>query len=234
MEPTIVAIGGAGLSEERDGKQLEDYILGLTGKPSPRVCNIPTASGDSPVGVLRFYSVMTVDRCQPSHLQLFDRKIADLRGFLLSQDVIYVGGGNTNAMLAVWRQHGVDEILREAWERGIVLCGSSAGANCWHEASTTDSWGLPLRPLLDGLGFIPGSFSPHYDAEVTRRPLYQQWISEGSIPDGYACDNSVAIHYEGTRIAGFVSSRPDARAWRLEKTTDGFRETEVVPRFLGT
>src|SRR5262245_49251435 len=122
MEPTIVAIGGAGLSDERDGKQIEDYILGLTGKELPRVCFVPTASGDGLPYIARFYTVMTVDRCLPSHLQLFDRKVADLRTFLLSQDVIYVGGGNTNAMLAVWRQHGVDEVLREAWERGIVLC----------------------------------------------------------------------------------------------------------------
>jgi peptidase E len=229
VEPTIVAIGGAGLSEERDGKQIEDYILRLTGKPLPRVCFVPTASGDALPGIVRFYSVMTVDRCQPSHLQLFDRKIADLRTFLLSQDVIYAGGGNTNAMLAVWRQHGVDAIRREAWQRGIVLCGSSAGANCWHESSTTDSWGLPLRPLLDGLGFVSGSFCPHYDAEATRRPLYQQWVAEGSIPGGIACDNSVAVRYEGTRIAEFVASKETARAWRVERTAGGFEETEITP-----
>src|SRR6266511_509836 len=171
MTRTIVAIGGGSLSEERDGKQIEDYILDVCGKENPRVCDIPTASGDNPAGILRFYETYTAERCRPSHLTLIDRKIADLRSFLLGQDIIYIGGGNTAAMLAIWRQHGVDEILGEAWDQGIVLCGSSAGAICWHEAGVTDSFGLPVQPLKDGLGFIPGSFCPHYDAEATRRPV---------------------------------------------------------------
>jgi peptidase E len=159
--------------------------------------------------------------------------VSDAREFPLSQDVIYVGGGNTAAMLAVWRQHGVDAILREAWERGIVLCGASAGANCWHEASTTDSFGPALAPLLDGLGFVPGSFSPHYDVEPLRRPLFQAAVAKGDLPPGVACDNCAAVHYEGTAVAEFVSSKPAARAWRLEKVGKASRETEIVPRYLG-
>jgi peptidase E len=234
-EPTIVAIGGGVLLEDPNQQLIETYILSLTGKDDPRVCFIGTATGDNPANIVRFYSVFTQHRCRPSHLALIDRKVSDLGAFLLAQDVIFVGGGNTNAMLAVWRQHEVDAILREAWQKGIVLCGGSAGANCWHESSTTDSWGLPLRPLNDGLGFVPGSFCPHYDVEVTRRPLYREWVSKGLLSAGYACDNGVAVHYEGTAVRAVVASLPEARAYRLEQDgSGGYRETEIVPRFLGS
>ncbi|MPZ48840.1 MAG: peptidase E [Dehalococcoidia bacterium] len=232
MEPTIVAIGGGSLSESRAEQQIEEYILRLTGADDPRICFIGTASGDTPANIVRFYSVFSSDRCRPSHLTLIDRKVTDLREFLFSQDAIYVGGGNTGALLAIWRQHGLDAVLREAWERGIVLCGSSAGANCWHEASTTDSFGPKLEPLLDGLGFIQGSFCPHFDVEAQRRPLYRGLVAEGALPDGTACDNCVAVRYEGTRVAEFIASKPEARAWRMERTPDGYRETEIVPRYL--
>jgi len=191
------------------------------------------ASGDADANIVRFYSVFSSEVCRPSHLELFNRRLADLRDFILAKDVIYVGGGNTAALLAIWRQHGVDEILREAWQSGIVLCGSSAGANCWHEASTTDSFGPTLAPLLDGLGFVPGSFCPHYDVEAQRRPLFQRSVAESTLPPGLAADNCVAVRYEGTRIAEVVSSAKQARAWRVEKTADGFEETEIVPRYLG-
>jgi peptidase E len=231
MDPTIVAIGGGSLSEEPSEQQIERYILALTGKANPRVCFIGTASGDTPANIVRFYSVFSSEHCRPSHLMLINRRVGDLRAFILAQDAIYVGGGNTAALLAIWRQHGLDVILREAWERGIVLCGSSAGANCWHESSTTDSFGLTLTPLLDGLGFVPGSFCPHYDVEVQRRPLYQKAVAEGALPDGIAADNCVAVHYKGTDVAEIIASKPTARAWRLTKTADGFSETEIVPRY---
>jgi peptidase E len=219
VPPTIVAIGGGVLVEDRKSQQIEDYILALTGKADPRICFIPTASGEVPENIVRFYSVFTSDRCRPSHLTLIHRRLEDLGSFLLGQDIIWVGGGNTAAMLAIWRQHGVDEILRTAWERGIVLCGSSAGAT--------------LVPLHDGLSFIGGSFCPHYDVEVQRRPTFQKAVAEGVLPAGIAADNCVAVRYEDTSIAEFVSSSRDARAWRLEKTADGFSETEIEPRYLG-
>ena len=233
MAPTIVAIGGGTLNDEGGSQQIEAYILGLTGKDDPRVCFIGTASGDSAAIIVRFYNVFTSDRCRPSHLSLLNRRVADLGAFLLGQDVIFVGGGNTAALLAIWRQHGLDVILREAWERGVVLCGGSAGANCWHEASTTDSWGLPLRPLNDGLGFVAGSFCPHYDVEATRRSMYTGAVAEGALPPGLAADNGVAVHYEGTAMAAIVSSSKTARAYRVERTWEGFSETEIVPRYLG-
>ncbi len=233
MTQNIVAIGGGSLIEDRQAQLIEAYILKLTGKGDPRVCFIGTASGDKPVNILRFYNVFSSDRCRPSHLELINRQVADLGAFLLSQDAIYVGGGNTAAMLAIWRQHGIDAILQEAWLQGIVLCGSSAGANCWHEASTTDSWGLPLQSLNDGLGFIGGSFCPHYEAEATRRSMYQLAVAEGAILPGVAADNCVAVHYEGTDLAAVVASINTARAYRVEQTDAGFSETEIVPRFLG-
>ena len=233
MTQNIVAIGGGSLVEDRQAQLIEAYILKLTGKPDPRVCFIGTASGDKPANIVRFYNVFSSDRCRPSHLELISRQVSDLGAFLLAQDVIYVGGGNTAAMLAVWRQHGVDAILQEAWTQEIVLCGSSAGANCWHESSTTDSWGLPLQPLADGLGFISGSFCPHYDAEATRRSMYQLAVAEGAIQPGIAADNCVAAHYEGTDVAEFISSTSTARAYRVEQADTGFSETEIVPRFLG-
>jgi len=233
LAPTIVAIGGGSLSEERDGKQIEDYILGLANTASPRVCFIPTASGEVPQNIVRFYDVFTADRCRPSHLTLINRKVADLRGFLLHQDVIYVGGGNTAAMLAIWRQHGVDEVLREAWRQGTILCGSSAGGICWHDGGVTDSFGLPLQALNDGLGFIPGSFCPHYDAEATRRPVYRMCVAEGLLQAGLAADNCVGVRYDDRQVAEIVASTPTARAWRLEKASEGFSESEIVPRYLG-
>ena len=229
----IVAIGGGSLNEDPAQQQIERYILRLTGKADPRVCFIGLASGENPANIVRFYSVFTSEVCRPSHLNFINRTVSDVRSYLLSRDVIYVGGGNTAAMLAVWRQHGVDEILREAWQNGVVLCGSSAGANCWHESSTTDSFGPTLAPLLDGLGFIPGSFCPHYDVEPQRRPLFNKAVADGSLPPGTACDNCVAVHYEGPDIKQVIASAPLARAYRLERTAEGSRETEIVPLYLG-
>jgi peptidase E len=136
-------------------------------------------------------------------------------------------------MLAIWRQHGVDTVLRKAWERGIVLCGGSAGAICWYEASVTDSFGPWLSPLTDGLGFLPGSMCPHYDGEPNRRPRYREYVANGDLPDGYAADDFVALRWTGTDLTEVVAAKPQSRAWRLTKTAAGFEETELVPRYLG-
>jgi peptidase E len=230
---TIVSIGGGGLSGGRQDILLDEYLLSLTGKDDPRVCFIPTASGDGDIYIVWFYSAFTSDRCRPSHLALFQRRIEDIRGFLLSQDLIYVGGGNTAAMLEVWRQHGVDEILRDAWQQGTVLCGSSAGANCWYEACSTDSFGPALQALNDGLGFLSGSFCPHYDGEVNRRPTLERFLASGALPPGYAADNYAAICWSGTDIAEVVSAKDGATAYRVEKDPNGsFREQALTARLL--
>ena len=211
---------------------LPQEILHLPQKPRPRVCVIPTATGDAPASLLAFYSRVPGARAERSHLTLFDRTVRDIRDYLLSQDIILVGGGNTANMLAVWRVHGVDEILREAWEKGIVLCGGSAGSLCWFECGTTDSFNLnELAPLHDGLGFLPGSHCPHYDGEEQRRPLYHKLISEG-FPGGYAIDDDAAIHFVGTEIAEVVSCRDEATAYRVELQNGKVVETPLEARQL--
>jgi len=231
-QPCIIALGGGGFSMEPDNPRLDRYILSRARRTPPKVCFVPTASGDADNYIVRFYDAYTVDRCLPSHLRLFGRKIQDLRTFLLGQDVVYVGGGATGYLLAVWRMAGLDAVFREAWDRGVVLAGVSAGALCWFEAGLTDTLGQPLRPLRDGLGFLRGSFCPHYDGEKQRRPAFQQAVGGGAVPPGYAADDGVALVYDGTELGEIVSSRPAARAWRVERTAEGVRETELTPRYL--
>ena len=147
---------------------------------------------------------------------LFVREVEDIRSFLLDQHLIYVGGGNTANMLAIWRLHGVDVVLREAWSRGIVLAGVSAGANCWFEACSTDSFGPHLAPLNDGLGFLAGSFCPHYDGELLRKPTYERWVAEGVLPAGYAADDGVGLVFRGIELTEAVSEVAGGRAFRVE------------------
>jgi dipeptidase E len=228
----IVALGGGGFLVEPDNPRLDRYILSLARRSPAKICFVPTASGDSHYNIARFYETYTIDRCLPSHLRLFGRKIQDLRTFILDQDILYVGGGATTYMLAIWRLAGLDVVLREAWERGIVLSGISAGALCWFEAGLTDTFGRPLQPLRDGLGFLPGSFCPHYDGEKDRRPAFHAAVGEGTVPSGLAADDGTAVVYRGTAVAEIVSSRPAARAWRVERIARGVRETEIAPRYL--
>ena len=232
MASCIVVLGGGGFSTEPENPRLDRYVLSLARRSPPKICFVPTASGDSDNYIVRFYDAFTVDRCLPSHLRLFSRKIQDLREVILDQDIVYVGGGATAYLLATWRLAGLDAVFREAWERGVVLSGVSAGGVCWFEAGLTDTFGRPLRPLRDGLGFLAGSFCPHYDGEKDRRPAYQRAVAEGAVPPGIAADDGVALVYRGAALAEIVSSRPAARAWRVERTAGGARDTELVPRFL--
>ena len=211
---------------------LDDFVLGLSGRRRPKVCFLPTASGDAEGYIERFHKAMRTRRCRASHLTLFFREVADPAAFLLDQDVIYVGGGNTANMLAIWRVHGVDRALRAAWRRGIILAGISAGANCWFEACSTDSFG-PLSPLRDGLGLLPGSVCPHYDGEKKRRPTFHQFTANGRLPDGYAMDDGAAAHFVGRRFAEAVSSRPRAKAYRVVRCGRRVVEEVLPTRFLG-
>ena len=229
----IVAMGGGGFGTEPDNPLLDNFILGLAGKPRPKVCFVPTATGDSESYVQRFYDAFPAERAETSHLALFHRTVRDLRAFVLSQDVIYVGGGNTVSLLAVWRAHGLDAVLREAWEAEVVLCGVSAGALCWFEGGTTDSFGDGLVPLRDGLGFLAGSCCPHYDGEAERRPLYQKLVGEGVLPNGLAADDSAAGEFVGTQLVEAVSSVPTARVYRVERHGDAAAEIPLPTRFLG-
>lgn len=229
-ERHIVAMGGGGFWEPAH-RPIDDFVLGLTGGDRPKVLFVPTAVGDDAYGTVDFYDAFR-GRAEAAHLPLFHRGTADLRSLVLEHDVVYVGGGNTANMLAVWRVHGLDAILREAWERGIVLCGWSAGAICWFEAGVTDSFGPELMPLRDGLGFLAGSFSPHYDGEAERRPTYQRLVGEG-LPPGYAADDAAALHFRGTELAEAIGRDPEARAFRVERGEEGVVEEPLPTRYLG-
>lgn len=221
----IVALGGGGFSMERSPK-LDRYILSLARRARPRVCFVPTASGDSRDYIRRFHLAFRKLRCVPSDLCLF-RPPKDLAAFVRAQDVVYVGGGNTHNMLLLWREWGLDRLLRAAWARGTVMAGISAGAICWFEQGVTDSFGLPLRPM-NALGWLPGSHCPHYDGERDRRPMYRRLVRAGRLLPGYAADDGAALHFVGHRLDRVVSSRPGARAWRVEKSA----EVEIVPERL--
>lgn len=209
-----------------------EYLLGLTGKPRARVAFIPTATGDSSDALVNMYSRVPPERSERTHLALFHRTEADIRRYLLAQDIIWVAGGNTANMLAIWRVHGVDTALREAWEAGVILTGGSAGSLCWFECGTTDSFNLQhLAPLHDGLGFLPGSHCPHYDGEAQRRPLYQQLIRDG-FPAGYAADDDAAMHWIGRELAEVVTARAGASVYRVEKIVGEAVETRLDARLL--
>jgi peptidase E len=229
MAGHIVTLGGGGFSDEPDDPRLDAYIFALARRTPPRVCFLGTASGDAPTYTRKFFHAMARHHdAVPSELLLFERDVADLRAFVLEQDVVYVGGGNTANLLAVWRVHGLDAILREALEAGAVLCGISAGMNCWFEASSTDSLGPGLAPLRDGLGFVGGSACPHYDGEQQRRPHYRALVDAG-FPPGYAADDGAALHFTAAgELVECVASRPGARAYRVEPGSETPLETRVL------
>ncbi len=222
----IIAMGGGGFSMEPDNLALDRYILQQAKKQRPRVCFLPTASGDVDGYILNFYRAFSKLECQPSDLCLFHLPTADLEGFLLEQDVIYVGGGNTRSMLALWREWSLDSILRKACAAGVVLSGISAGGNCWFEQCTTDSVPGQLR-ALPCLGFLPGSFSPHYDGEEQRRPTLHRLMKEGAILPGYAADNSAAIHFIDGHVYRAISSKPGPKVYRVNYTANEVVETPL-------
>jgi dipeptidase E len=205
-ERRIVAIGGG-------FEGLLGYLVGLTGKPQPRLLWVGTAQNEDSWGTLEIFDRVR-GRAEFDHLRFNPWPPADLRAVALAQDVILVGGGNTANMLAVWRVHGFERVLRDAWEAGVVLAGWSAGMICWFEAGVTDSFGPELAPL-DCLGFLPGSACPHYDGEERRRPVYRQLVDEG-FPPGYAADDGVALCFQDVELAEVVTARDGATAYRVE------------------
>ncbi|MFB7449759.1 Type 1 glutamine amidotransferase-like domain-containing protein [Streptomyces sp. NPDC056194] len=224
-----LALLGGGFSTDDDGL-LDDWVLGRVRAARPRVCFVPTASGDAPGYVEQFLAAFRSRGCEPRVLPLFRRELDDdaLRAFLLSQDVVYVGGGNTANLLAVWRVHGVDRLLREAYDRGTLLCGISAGANCWADGSHTDSFG-PLRHLSDGLGLLPGSVCPHYDSEPGRRASFLAAVAEGALPGGWAVEDGVGALFTDGVPTDAVSRVPQARLYRVESDGKGGATERALP-----
>ena len=228
----ILAIGGANLGPSSTDWLLHQFLLDLSGRERPRICFVGTASGENSQYIATFYATFA-RQAEATHLDLFGRRVDDDEAFLLDQDVIYVGGGNTANMLAIWRVHGVDKALKKAWEAGVVLAGSSAGANCWFDASLTDSFGLNLDPLKDGLKFLPGSFCPHYDSESLRRPRYEEVVGAGALPGGYAADDGVGVLFNGHDLEEVVASLPGQHAYRVERRKgNSVEETQLRARLL--
>jgi dipeptidase E len=211
----IVAIGGALLTATPAVvESIYKYVLKLTGKTNPKVLIINTATGDDPLTLLRQYQAFADLPCHTSHLRFFDRTQRDLRSLVFSQDVIMVGGGNTKSMIAVWREYGLDKILSEAWEKGIVLAGSSAGAICWFEECSTDSY-AEVYESLKCLGFLPGSCCPHYNADNgKRRKSYHRLLTAGEMSEGIAIDEHVAVHFKGAKVHK-VLNQGNATAYRV-------------------
>ncbi|MFF8377886.1 Type 1 glutamine amidotransferase-like domain-containing protein [Streptomyces sp. NPDC015661] len=229
-----LALLGGGFSTDGDGL-LDDWVLGQARVARPKVCFVPTASGDAPGYVEQFRAAYRSRSCEPSVLPLFRRELDDdaLRTFLLAQDVVYVGGGNTANLLAVWRVHGVDRLLREAYDGGTLLCGISAGANCWADGSHTDSFG-PLTHLSDGLGLLRGSVCPHYDTEPGRRASYRAAVASGALAAGWAVEDGVGALFTDGLLTDAVRRVPHARLYRVEPDGNGgAREQAPSCRPLG-
>ncbi|MFF2286614.1 Type 1 glutamine amidotransferase-like domain-containing protein [Peribacillus butanolivorans] len=228
----IIALGGGGFSMETDNPLLDLYILKQVMKSKPKICFIPTASGDSDNYISRYYNFFNEQNCKPSHLSLFKPPTRELDSFILEKDIVYVGGGNTKNLLTLWKEWGLDDILKRAWNQGVILAGVSAGSICWFEEGVTDSFGDGLEPIKC-LGFLKGSNCPHYDGEIERRPAYHKLVESNKIQSGIATDDGVAIHYKEQEISKIVSSRPNAKAYRVSFERK-VKETELQTEFLGS
>jgi peptidase E len=237
--PTILASSGGlkgGRNTTFEFGPLTDYALELSGVSGrrPRLCYVGTAVGDAPHWTTAFYDAGRIRGLEMSHLALFTMpNVEDITSHLLDQDVIWVGGGSVAGLLAMWRLHGVDEAMRTAWRAGVVLTGVSAGSLCWHIGGTTDSFGPRLRAVTNGLALLPFSNGVHYDTEEQRRPLFQQLVADGTLPAGYATDNGVGLHYQGTEFVEALSETDDKAAYFVERAADGTAaETRIGPRRL--
>lgn len=232
MKRQIIALGGGGFSMEPDNLLLDEYVLKQTNKRKPKVCFIGTASGDAEGYILRFYTSFLKLKCIPTHLPLFKLSTKNLEALILDQDVIYVGGGNTRSLMALWREWKLNSYLQTAWENGVILAGISAGSICWFEEGLSDFFPGELNKV-QGLGFLKGSNCPHYDSEVNRRPAYHRLILNGEITGGIAAEDGVALHYEGTKLEHVISSRPQAKAFSVIKKSDEVEEEVLHPVYLG-
>ncbi|WP_230932778.1 peptidase E [Priestia sp. TSO9] len=229
----IIAMGGGGFSMEPDNLLLDQYILSQAHIDVPKTCFIPTASGDADNYIERFYEAFEELVCTPSHLSLFSPNFIDLKAYVLQHDILYVGGGNTRKnMLSLWKEWGLDTILKKAYEKGVILAGISAGSICWFEEGVTDSMNNKLSKI-DCLGFLTGSNCPHYDGESNRRPSYRELIASGETKEGYAVDDGVALHFKNEKLSASVSSRPTAKAYAVGRKEEEVVERELPVTYLG-
>jgi peptidase E len=228
-ERRVVAFGGFRLSEP-EHRDFATELVRMTGRPRPRVCFLPQASNERDDYLVAFYEAFSpLAECTYVVFNPYPER--DWRERIGGADVVFVGGGSTANMLAVWRVHGAPEVLREAWEGGTIMCGSSAGMICWFEAGVTDSFRPELDGMRDGLGFLPGSACPHYDGEELRRPRYHELVGEG-FPGGYAADDAVGLVFEGTEFAEAIRVLPMKAAYRVELVDGEVVETPISARPL--
>ena len=192
MDKQIIAIGGGGFGRNPGDGVIEQYILDQTGKEKPNICFIPTATGDNEAYKVNYYSTFSKLDCNPIHLDFFKRT-PDLEQLIPQQDAIFVGGGNTKSMLAVWKDWNLDKLLKDAYEKGVVMSGVSAGANCWFERAVVDSWEEDLR-VIDCMGFVKGNCCPHYDEEPQRRPAVKKFLEDGIVDSCYSVEGNCALH----------------------------------------
>jgi peptidase E len=237
--PTILATSGGivpGTRTRWEIGPLTDYAIDLAGVGgrAPKVCFLATALGDNPAVLAGFYEAAILRGLAPSHLAVFPMpNVDDVTAHLLDQDVIWAFGGSVAGLLAMWRLHGYDQALQGAWQSGVVLTGVSAGSICWHVGGTTDSFGPQLRPITDGLGFLPYANAVHYDSEEQRRPLFQSLIADRTLPAGYATDDGVGLLYRGTELVEAVAEQEGAGAYFVERGSDGTAvETRIETRRL--
>jgi peptidase E len=230
---TIFAMGGGGFTMEPDNPVLDDYVVSLARVPVPRILFLPTASGDPTAQITAFHGRFGDRGCVAEHLSLFrlHGSVRTLREIVLEQDVVYCGGGSMRNLLAIWRAHGLDAILREAWEAGVVLAGLSAGAMCWFEGGITRSSG-PAETIA-GLGFLGGSLTVHADGEPERLPVYLEAVRTGELPGGWAADDGVGLHFSGSSLVKVVSSRPGAAACRVDAVDGELVRQRIEPELLG-
>lgn len=232
MKGQIIAMGGGSFLMEPENPLLDQYILDQARNERPSICFLPHGTDNSERQTVAFFKAYARLQAEPTYLSLFAPHTADIREFLLEQDVIYVGGGNTKSMLALWREWDLDQILRQACEDGTVLAGVSAGANCWFEACSTDSLPGQFTPL-PCLGFLPGSFTPHFDGEPERRPTLHRMIQEGRLIEGLAADDGAAVHCVDGEIKEAISSRTNAQAFRVRFNGTQVIEEPLPTRYLG-
>jgi peptidase E len=232
-ERTIFAMGGGGFTMEPGNPLLDDFVLSLSARPEPRVLFLPTASGDTTAPINAFLDRFGARHCVPEHLSLFRLSEArrPLCDIVLAADIIYVGGGSMRNLLAIWRAHDLDQLLVQAWQRGTVLAGLSAGAMCWFEAGITRSSGPP-EPLA-GLGLLEGSLTVHADGEPERLPVWLEHIRDGSLPGGWALDDGVGLEFRGLSLAQAVSSRPGAGAQRVDQVAGELVRRRIEVELLG-
>jgi peptidase E len=228
----IIAMGGGGFSMEPGNPLLDQYILNQSKKVTPKICFVPTASGDQTEDIENFYESFKKMDCEPSHLSFFEANFDCLEDFIFQQDIIYVGGGSTRNMLLIWENWGLNRILKEAYEKGIILAGLSAGANCWFEEGVTDPLNGPLYKL-NCLGLLKGSLCPHYSEEEKRIPSYHQMILKGDIKAGYGVDDGTALHFVNDSLFKVISSTVSSKAYFVRKENNSIIEKPFETIFLG-